>query len=57
MPALLAMFDDAENVALDLVMQGRNGSATDTLRDLVPNDDRRNFIQRVGAYVKTLRAR
>ena len=49
--------DDDENVALDLVMQDRNGSAAETLRRLVPDEDRRNFIKRVGTHMKTLRAR
>ena len=55
--AVAATLDEDENVALDLVIQGRNGSATETLRNLVPNEDRRNYIKRVGAYMKTLRAR
>jgi len=60
------MLDDDESVALDLVMQARNalslssfamGPAAKTLRSLVPNEERRDFIKRVGAHMKTLRAR
>jgi hypothetical protein len=54
---LAATLDADENVALDLIMQGRNGAATATLRKLVPDDERRNYIKRVGAYMKTLRSR
>jgi hypothetical protein len=43
-----------ERVALDLVLEGRNGKQ---LTELVPDDERRHLVKAVAASMKTIRAR
>lgn len=55
--ALMAQLSDEDRVAIDLVLQGRNGSAEGQLTDLVPDQERRAFIKVFASHVKSLRAR
>ena len=51
---LIDQLSEEERVALDLVLQGNNGSR---LTALVPDTERQHLVKTVAASLKTLRAR